>query len=612
MMIRFGQRLAAVLAALVLLSVVVAAPVSAKPPTWSHKDAAVCQQQGGGHAGCTSVARAFYVDGAKYHAKTKGDLARAAAAAQATYFHGPDIRTAYGITAQGNPSKVIAIVDAYDDPNAFSNLTRFRSDQGLPAIQNCSLATLTSLTSSAPSPCFTKTNQSGGSSLPSADAGWANEIDLDLQAASAVCPTCSILLVEATSSLVSNLGTAVTTASNTPHVLAISNSYGVSGDYPANLAPAFDNAAKKGIAVLASAGDGGYGVLFPASATNVIGVGGTTLYVDTSGARSAETVWAGTGSGCSAYNAAPAWQTIPGDPCGDKKAISDLSADADPGSGLAIYTTYGGVTGYWVFGGTSLSAPLVAALYTMQGGYGGSTLAGQYAWAGATPYFDVVSGSNGSCSPAVKCTAGVGWDGPTGRGSIATTSAPAVLTTIQVSPGSVSLAPGATQQFTATGYDQYGAAIAPQPTFSWAVQSGGVGSIDASSGLYSAGSTTGSATVTASSGSVSGTASVTVANATPDFSLSVSPASQSIRRGRTATYSVTITPSNGFSGGVSLSVTGQPAGSTVSFTPNPATNTSTLTVKTSSSAGRTTYALTIRGVSGGLTHTASASLTVTK
>src|SRR5829696_10263189 len=109
-MTTFGQRLAALFAALVLLSVVVAAPASAKPPTWSHKDAPVCGQQGGDRAGCTSVARAFYVDGVKYHAKTKGDLAHAAAAAQATYFHGPDIRTAYGITIQGDPSRVIAIV----------------------------------------------------------------------------------------------------------------------------------------------------------------------------------------------------------------------------------------------------------------------------------------------------------------------------------------------------------------------------------------------------------------------------------------------------------------------------------------------------------------------
>ena len=156
---------------------------------------------------------------------------------------------------------------------------------------------------------------------------------------------CSILLLEANSASIANLGTAVTTASNTAHVRAISNSYGISGDYPASFAPAFDNAAKKGIAVTASAGDGGFGVLFPASATNVIGVGGTTLSVDATGVRTTETAWAGTGSGCSVYNAAPAWQGIPGNPCAGKKAISDLSADADPNSGLAIYTTYSGVTG---------------------------------------------------------------------------------------------------------------------------------------------------------------------------------------------------------------------------------------------------------------------------
>ena len=257
----------------------------------------------------------------------------------------------------------------------------------------------------------------------------------------------------------------MTTASNTAHVRAISNSYGVSGDYPASFAPAYDNAAKKGLAVTASSGDGGFGVLFPASATNVIGVGGTTLVVDDTGARSAETAWAGAGSGCSVYNAAPAWQSIPGNPCAGKKAIADLSADADPNSGLAIFTTYQGQTGYWVFGGTSLASPLVAALYTIQGGYDATTLAGKYAWAAGTPYFDVTSGSNGTCSPSVLCTAGTGWDGPTGRGSIATLTAPPVLTTITVSPTSASVQTGATQQFNATAKDQFGQPINPQPSF---------------------------------------------------------------------------------------------------------------------------------------------------
>ncbi len=611
-MMRFGQRLAAVVAAFVLLTAIGAGPAIAKGPTWSHRDAAVCGAQAAGHARCASIARALYVDGDRFQAKSKSDIARAAAAAQTAYFHGPDLRTAYGITGQGDPSRVIAIVDAYDDPNAYSNLTRFRTDQGLPAIQSCSLATLTSLTSAAANPCFTKTNQTGGTSLPRADAGWANEIDLDLQAASAVCPKCSILLLEATSNSVTNLAAAVTTASNTAHVLAISNSYGVSGDYPATYAPAYDNAAKKGIAVTASAGDGGYGLLFPASATNVIGVGGTHLNVDAAGVRTTETVWSGTGSGCSIYNAAPAWQTIAGDPCGTKKAISDLSADADPGSGLAIYTTYGGSTGYWVFGGTSLSSPLIAALYTMQGGYGGATLAGQFAWAAATPYFDVTSGSNGSCSPSILCTAGTGWDGPTGRGSIAAaTIDPPVLKTVKVTPATVSLPTGGSQQFTATAYDQYGVALASQPTFSWSVDSG-VGSIDASSGLYAAGPTEGSATVSASSGSVSGTAGVTVANAVADFSLSVSPASRTIKRGATTTFAVTVTPANGFTGAVTLSVTGQPAGSTVTFSANPTTGSATLTIKPPINAARQTYLLSIKGVSGSLVHTAGASLTITK
>ncbi len=690
--IRFGRRLAAVVAAaLLILAVVGVAPALARAPSWSHRDARVCSQPAAGQARCTALARAFYQSGRLYQARTEGDLARAAAAAQATWFHGPDLRTAYGITAQGDPSEVVAIVDAYDDPNALANLTRFRNDQGLPTIQSCTPAQLTA----ASSPCFTKTNQAGGTSpLPSADSGWSNEIDLDLQITSAICPNCSILLLEATSSSIANLGTAVTTASNTAHVLAISNSYGISGDYPASVAPAFDNAAKKGIAVTASAGDGGYGVLFPASATNVIGVGGTTLSVDASGARTTETAWAGTGSGCSVYNAAPAWQSIPGNPCAGTKAVSDLSADADPNSGLAIYTTYSNTTGYWVFGGTSLSSPLVAALYTMQGGYGPSLLAGQYAWAAGTPYYDVTSGSNGTCTKSVLCTAGVGWDGPTGRGSIATSTAPPVLTTITVSPPSASVQTGGTQQFTATGKDQFGQPFNPQPitwsvtgdstisssglvtagattgTFTvtatngsvngtasvtvtappvlttitvapasasvqtggtqqftatgkdqfgqpfnpqpitWTVNGGGTISTD---GLFTAGSTTGGPfTVTASNGSVNGIASVTVTAVAPDFSLSVSPTTRSVRRGGTATYTVTIAPVNGFNGSVTLSLSGQPSGSTVTFTPNPTAGASTLTIKTRSTTSRQTYALTVRGVSGGLTHSASASLTVTR
>ena len=191
-----------------------------------------------------------------------------------------------------------------------------------------------------------------------------------------------------------------------------------------------------------------------------------------------------------------------------------------------------------------------------------------------------------------------------------TVTAPPVLTTITISPASATVQTGQTQQFTATGRDQFGLLVSPQPTFTWSVI--GVGGIS-SSGLFTAGLTAGGPfAVTATSGAVSGTASVTVTSVPPDFSLSVSPTSQSVRRGNTATYTVNVTPSNGFNGSVTLSLTGQPSGSTVTFTPNPATSSSTLTVKTLSTTTRSTYSLTVQGVSGSLSHITTAALTVTK
>jgi hypothetical protein len=187
---------------------------------------------------------------------------------------------------------------------------------------------------------------------------------------------------------------------------------------------------------------------------------------------------------------------------------------------------------------------------------------------------------------------------------------PPVFTSISVSPASATVQTGGTKQFSATGLDQFGNPVSPQPTFTWSVSGGGTIS---TTGLFTAGASAGGPfTVTASSGSLSGTASVSVTSVPPDFSISVSPSSQSVRRGNTATYTVTITPLNGFSGPVTLSLSGQPSGSTVTFTPNPATRSATLTIRTLSSTSRRTYTLTIRGVSGSLSHTATAALTVTR
>ena len=606
------HRFAPLMAAAMLIAMLGPSSTAAASPTWSHRDSRICGPSAADEAACASVARVLYANGAAYHAKSPADLSRVARAAASVSYTAVGIRSAYGIAAVGDPSRVIAIIDAYDDPNAYSNLSTYRSAMGLPAIGNCSLTTLTGLTSSAKTPCFAKVNQTGGTKYPVANSGWANEIDLDLQAASAVCPMCSIVLVEASTASFSNLGTAITTASGIPHVLAISNSYGSSGDVSGASYPAWDNAAKKGLAVMASTGDGGYGASFPASGTYVIAVGGTTLAVDGAGARTSETAWPGAGSGCSSYNPAGSWQVIAGSPCGTKKAMADLSADADPSSGLQIYTTYNGTRGWWIFGGTSLSSPLMGALYAMQGGYDATTLAGPYAWAASTPYYDVTSGSNGTCSPTELCTAGTGWDGPTGRGSIQLAAVSQTLASISVSPSSASILVNGTQQFTATGLAQNGSPLAVQPTFTWATNASAGGSISAT-GLFTAGSTAGGPyTVTATSDAVQGSASVTVKAPVADFSLSVSPASQSVKRGATATYTVTVNPLNGFTGSVDLSLTGAPSGTIVTFTPTSTTGSASLTIKTAANTRQGNYSLTIKGVSGTLSHSVPATLKVTK
>ena len=255
-MIRFAQRLAVVMAAALLLAALVgAAPATAKGLGWTHRDSHACGKAAAGEARCTAIARSFFHDGKAFHAGTRSALATAAAADLVGYVNGSTIRTAYGITAQGDPSRVVAIVDAYDNPNAYANLTRFRSDAGLPAIPSCTLADLTALHELGDQPVLHQGQPErrhlpaeGGQRLVARERprhpGRLRRVP-DVQH--------PVARGDARSSM-ANLGAAVTTASNTAHVLAISNSYGVGGDYPATLAPAYDNAALKGIAVMASSG----------------------------------------------------------------------------------------------------------------------------------------------------------------------------------------------------------------------------------------------------------------------------------------------------------------------------------------------------------------------
>lgn len=315
--------------------------------------------------------------------------------------YGPaDLDSAYNLSGSGGSGQTVAIVDAYNDPTAESDLAGYRSTFGLPA---CTVA----------SGCLRIVNQSGlPSALPADNATWAGEESLDLDMVSAICPLCNIILVEAGSNTAANLYAAEDRAV-TMGAKFISNSWGGS-EYSGETSDDvhFNH---PGVAITASTGDaGGPDPQYPAASRYVTAVGGTTL-VRSSGARGwAESAWSGSGSGCSAYEAKPSWQTV-STGC-SRRAEGDVSAVADPGSPVAVYQTYG-ASGWVEYGGTSVAAPIIAAIYALAG----TPLAGSYP--AEYPYlnapgslYDVVSGSNGSCGIPL-CTAGNGWDGPTGLGT---------------------------------------------------------------------------------------------------------------------------------------------------------------------------------------------------
>ncbi|MFB7776324.1 carboxypeptidase regulatory-like domain-containing protein [Streptomyces bauhiniae] len=320
-----------------------------------------------------------------------------------------DLRSAYGIPAGGGAGKTIAIVDAFDNPNAEGDLAIYRAQYGLPA---CTTA----------NGCYTKVDQRGGSHYPDPDPGWASEISLDLDMVSAVAPKARILLVEADGATIDDLGTAVDQAV-AMGAQYVSNSYGSNYRYfPEDPAEAAADAHydHPGVAIVASAGDNNYGVAYPAASPHVTAIGGTTLVKEAGGSRGwTESVWShdsyGTGSGCSRYEPKPAFQKDSG--CAGR-TVADVSAVADPATGVAVYDTYAESGGWGVAGGTSASAPIVAGVYANAGAPVAGTYPDIYPYAARdTGLHDVTTGSNGKCSPAYLCTAGPGYDGPTGLGT---------------------------------------------------------------------------------------------------------------------------------------------------------------------------------------------------
>jgi Putative Ig domain len=357
-----------------------------------HDYAAACAAATAGRMSCMALVRTNV---------TAHALAAAPDAIPGGVGYGPSqLQSAYALpSSTAGSGQTVAIVDSYNDPNAVSDLATYRSAAGLPA---CG------------SGCFSVVNQNGQTSPLPASAGttgWDVEESLDIDMVSAICPLCHIILVEANSPTTQNLGTAVNSAVNLG-AKYVSNSYGGS---ESSSDPSSDTSFYNhpGVAVTASAGDNGFGVEYPAASQFVTAVGGTSLTTASSARGWTETVWNGTGSGCSADDAKPSWQQDTG--CA-RRTVGDVSAVADPNTGVAVYDTFS--QGGWLeVGGTSASSPIIASVFALAGTPAAGTYPSSYPYSHTSNLFDVTSGSNGTCSPAYLCTGEVGYDGPTGLGT---------------------------------------------------------------------------------------------------------------------------------------------------------------------------------------------------
>jgi subtilase family serine protease len=361
------------------------------------------------HASSRAVCPAPSFGSARCHALVVTDANGNAAAAVTPKGYGPaQFHGAYALPTEAPNAQTIAIVDAFDDPTAKADLDTFDTTFGLPFFPSCG--------GSVTTVCFQKVNQTGKARpLPHTNAGWALEISLDVQVAHEICQNCKILLVEARNNGISNLATAVNTAANLGATV-ISNSYGGPDSGPT---AAYNH---PGIAITVSSGDGGFGVESPASFNTVVAVGGTTLTLGTGNTYGSESVWSGTGSGCSSLNSARGFQKSAlgwlATGCVSERGVVDVAADADPATGAAVYdsTPNQGRTGWYRVGGTSLSSPLIAAVFALAGNAGTVGYAAKLPYTHTVSLHDVRSGSNGICGTTM-CRGAVGYDGPTGAGT---------------------------------------------------------------------------------------------------------------------------------------------------------------------------------------------------
>lgn len=311
-----------------------------------------------------------------------------------------DLASLYRISPAASSRATIGVVVSGSDPNTAAQLAFYRSFFGLPP---CTEA----------SGCFREVGQDGSSRLPATDSHWVAETALDVQAVSAICATCRILLVSANSARASDLGAAAHTAARLGATY-LSLSYGS----PPSLDDSRINLADynvPGVTYVAATGDHGYGTPpFPASASNVIAVGGTSAKLVSGTWR--QTAWPGSGSGCATSLlggvTGALLDLLSGKVCSRGRPVSDISALGDDQTGMMFYQ--GGT--WWNGGGTSLATPIIASLFALAGNHMDPQVIYDNAAADPASFVDITSGSNGSCGN-VLCNAGAGWDGPTGIGT---------------------------------------------------------------------------------------------------------------------------------------------------------------------------------------------------
>ncbi len=459
------------LCSLVLLLSLGAGSAGAATPTFAESDdgahfAQACAPPAPGHLSCFALVRERAASRQTQARPGVQPLVAGPTAAPAGPAGGltpGDLASAYGFTpALGGAGQTVGIVDAYDDPSIEADLGAFDANYALPS---CTVA----------NGCLRKVGQAGGA-VPTADTtGWSVEVALDVETVHAACPNCKILLVESNDNSSANLA-AATNEAVALGATVVSNSYGG----PESTTGAAERAAydHRGVPVVAATGDDGYYSwdyinsgffgyempVSPASLPTVVAVGATRLALNSDGSRAQETVWdwsgpgdefeerGATGGGCSRRFEAQPWQRLASgfadSGCGAGRLDADVSVVGDPETGLDVYDTFACGSacekldkGWETIGGTSLSAPLVSALYALAGGghgvaYPAVTLYGQRA--DATARYDVTEGGNGfcggesvaqcghansfgagliDCEGTTACNAVPGLDGPSGVGT---------------------------------------------------------------------------------------------------------------------------------------------------------------------------------------------------